>query len=249
MRALNMAAVALLSLMATSCTSISPVVTQAPSAPQSAYQIQKSFVLPHVLETSGRIMGDFRVEIDGVKVVERNDAPIGDLDGDGLPDMLAATVTGFVVNSHTGGFDRMAQEEPYSLTLAYRKGRPGRPVFGNITFEKLFYDPAVIEAWLKETASGKNIRKSVSIVFKDRTGQDEGRITFYDSTVKGPREAGSGMATGKREAGSGMATGRREAGSGMATGRVGAGQVTEIVTFSSAKASYQSITVNEEGVR
>lgn len=233
-----------LGLATTACADLSrlPILSPGDTPAGNAYEIQRSYVLPHFLEVSGRITAP------SYKIIVGNDcdddcdgftlASVWDLDGDGLGDRNGApdvetSLKGLEVDPETGAIALRDPSAGGELTVRYR---PGRPVFGNITF-----DGASLAKWVNDTRMGKGMRKRISIVSTGRDGTERS-IDLYDCYPTAWREAGSGMATGRRQIEGPRPP--RDPSSGLPSGRtVGAGQVSEIVTIAFARA------INNPGVK
>lgn len=77
-----------------------------------------------------------------------------------------------LVQSLESAVDRLT-----GLGASYRvHKRPGRPSFGNITLSVNSLTSPVLLAWLRDSADGKAGRKSGSIIFLDRSGQETARF-------------------------------------------------------------------------
>ncbi|HVT13816.1 MAG TPA: phage tail protein [Fimbriimonadaceae bacterium] len=97
----------------------------------------------------------------------------------------------------------------FGMSRAHAKGettqdnvrfyQPGRPTYGNLTFETSLDVPAAWHRWIKDTMDGRTDRKSVSVIFHNDNGQSADRYNFFecwptrielpgcDSTVTTPR--------------------------------------------------------------
>lgn len=61
------------------------------------------------------------------------------------------------------------------------KYRPGRPVFGNITFERPMGSPNPLLDWYQQALIGKTDRKSISVIFLDQAGNEVRRYNLVES--------------------------------------------------------------------
>jgi phage tail-like protein len=59
--------------------------------------------------------------------------------------------------------------------------RPGRPVYGNITFEAARGSAGPLVEWYERVLAGQTDRKSGSIIYLDRTGNEVARYNFFEA--------------------------------------------------------------------
>jgi phage tail-like protein len=90
--------------------------------------------------------------------------------------------------------------------VEYRNGddpithrRPGKTKFKNIVLRVGEETSPTVRAWYEQVVAGKTERKSGSIVYVDREGNELVRIGFSGGYPVKHRETGSGMATGRRQ--------------------------------------------------
>lgn len=67
-----------------------------------------------------------------------------------------------------------------SVTQRTIKKRPGRPVFGNITLTAPLGQNQELAAWWNDAVNGKSERKSGSIIYLDRAGNEVARYNFFE---------------------------------------------------------------------
>lgn len=90
--------------------------------------------------------------------------------------------------------------------VEYRNGddpithrRPGKAKFKNIVMRVGEESSPALRAWYEKVLAGKTERKSGSVVYLDREGNEVLRVNLSGAYPVRAREAGSGMATGRRQ--------------------------------------------------
>lgn len=159
--AVGVLAAALVGCAAPGFLSSTPALDVAGSKHQGDYLPAYRFQL--VID--GKVAGVFH-DIQGL------DAPTligGDLDGDGGLD---------VARKHIG--------RPIYEDVTMRKGRPGRPTYGNLTFEEGLVKDASLLEWVQKGGGDCDdtdscLRKSGSIIYLDRAGQETKRLNFFEA--------------------------------------------------------------------
>lgn len=58
--------------------------------------------------------------------------------------------------------------------------QPGQPIYGNITLERALDTDQSLSQWWAEAAKGKSIRKSISVIIRDRGGKEVARYNFFE---------------------------------------------------------------------
>ncbi|MFZ5824097.1 MAG: phage tail protein [Bacillota bacterium] len=58
--------------------------------------------------------------------------------------------------------------------------QPGQPQYGNITFERKLDGSRKLHQWWLETAQGTNMRKSISLIYLDRAGNEVVRYNLFE---------------------------------------------------------------------
>ncbi|MFZ5827740.1 MAG: phage tail protein [Bacillota bacterium] len=64
--------------------------------------------------------------------------------------------------------------------LLDRVWAPGQPHFGNITFERKLDGSKELHQWWLDASRGKNIRKSISLIYLDRAGNEVARYNLFE---------------------------------------------------------------------
>lgn len=77
------------------------------------------------------------------------------------------------------GLSRFHPEEELTDSN-FRTYRPGRPVFGNITFKCKLDNEPEMDRWFKKVLDGKVDRKSISVIFHNDQGQEAQRYNFFE---------------------------------------------------------------------
>ncbi|MFZ5816337.1 MAG: phage tail protein [Bacillota bacterium] len=57
---------------------------------------------------------------------------------------------------------------------------PGQPTYGNITLERALTGDTSLHGWFNETSKGQNIRKSISIIMRDRNRNETARYNLFE---------------------------------------------------------------------
>lgn len=88
----------------------------------------------------------------------------------------------------SGGFKEISGLESEIEVIEFQNGddpltrkRPGKVKYGNITLEREFVNDSSLLEWYKNILAGKTERKSGSIIYLDRAGQEVLRYNFFEA--------------------------------------------------------------------